>query len=81
MWSWLNTFRHKPAAKARTHLLLAALMWTIVGAMLLTVGAHWLLAAPLWLIIPLLALACSNWSLYRLDCSKHTSYSNAPRHV
>ena len=55
MRNWLNTY--KPAAAARTHLLLAALMWTIVGVLLLSVGAHWLLAAPLWLIVPLLALA------------------------
>jgi hypothetical protein len=33
---------YKPAASARTHLLLAALMWTVVGATLAALGGHWL---------------------------------------
>jgi hypothetical protein len=39
--------RHKPAAAARTHLLLAALLWTAVGAVLLGVGAYWASGAPI----------------------------------
>jgi hypothetical protein len=50
----LNTY--KPSAPARVHLLLAALMWTIVGAILALVGGYWLLTAHgahpgLWLIL------------------------------
>ncbi|HZK49482.1 MAG TPA: hypothetical protein VFD74_07780 [Thermoleophilia bacterium] len=33
--------RHKPKASARTQLLLAEVMWTAVGTMLLTFGLHW----------------------------------------
>lgn len=34
--------RHKPTTSARTQLLLAELMWTAVGTMLLTFGLHWI---------------------------------------
>jgi hypothetical protein len=36
---WLEN--HKPAAPVRGHLLLAALMWSAAGAVLLAVGAIW----------------------------------------
>jgi hypothetical protein len=36
---------YKPAASARVHLLLAALMWTVVGALLLFFGVRWVLAS------------------------------------
>lgn len=53
MPQWLNRF--KPEAAQRTHLLLAAIMWTAVGAMLALFGLRWLLHAdpPLlvWLIL------------------------------
>ncbi len=52
---WLNA--HKPATSARYHLLLAALMWTIVGAVLLLCGARWVLAAPTAYSWALLAVA------------------------
>jgi hypothetical protein len=42
MRKWLDAY--KPAAPASTHLLLASLMWTIVGAVLLGFGARWVLA-------------------------------------
>ena len=32
---------YKPAASARLHLLLAAMMWTVVGALLLFFGVRW----------------------------------------
>lgn len=48
---------YKPAANARTHLLLAALMWTVVGGTLLVVGARWALLTQLTIALPLLALA------------------------
>jgi hypothetical protein len=32
---------YKPAAPARLHLLLAALLWTVVGTLLLCFGAAW----------------------------------------
>ncbi len=50
--------RLKPAAPARVHLLLAALLWTTVGAGLLIVGARWALAAGLW-YMPLLLLVAA----------------------
>jgi len=41
--------RWKPAARARTQVLLAALLWTGVGIGLTTAGVHWSLLAPaLW---------------------------------
>jgi len=43
---------YKPAASARTHLLLAAVMWTVVGCVLAALGALWLLGshvAGVWL--------------------------------
>ncbi len=54
MRRWRETY--KPAAPARFHLLLAASLWTTVGAVLLLVGTHWVLSgqmphAPLWLAL------------------------------
>lgn len=48
----------KPAAAARTHLLLAASLWTAVGGALLFFGARWLLAerTPLTWALLLVAL-------------------------
>jgi hypothetical protein len=48
---------YKPAASARAHLLLAALMWTVVGSTLLVVGARWVLISDISFALPLLALA------------------------
>lgn len=39
MANWIETY--KPAASRRTHLLLAAAMWTVVGSLLFYFGAHW----------------------------------------
>lgn len=55
MWNWLDL--HKPAASARLHLLLAATMWTVVGALLLVFGARWLLTTPARWAWGLLAIA------------------------
>jgi hypothetical protein len=54
MSEWQEAY--KPAAPARLHLLLAAGMWTVVGALLLFFGTRWLLAgtrshALLWLAL------------------------------
>jgi len=38
--SWIET--HKPAASAHVHLLLAGLMWAVVGAALAGFGGRWL---------------------------------------
>jgi len=38
--------RYKPAAAVRAHLLLAGLMWTVVGAALVGVGGRWLWHLP-----------------------------------
>jgi len=37
---------HKPAAPARVHLVLAAAMWSVVGAALLIVGFRWTFLFP-----------------------------------
>ncbi|MEE9295031.1 MAG: hypothetical protein V3W34_08760 [Phycisphaerae bacterium] len=45
---------YKPGASARLHLLLAAGMWTMVGAMLLLFGARWTFAGRMprvWLLV------------------------------
>jgi hypothetical protein len=50
--NWLDA--HKPAVSARLHLLLAAIMWTGVGVLLLLFGTRWVLAgqAPLaWIVL------------------------------
>ena len=48
---------YKPAASAQLHLLLAALMWTVVGALLLLFGLRWTWAGHSWYTSLLLALA------------------------
>lgn len=40
MSSWFE--RYKPAASSRQHLLLAAALWSVVGALLLTFGTIWI---------------------------------------
>lgn len=55
MPNWIQTV--KPAASRRTHLLLAAALWTTVGAGLLFFGVRWILAAPGWLPAPLVLSA------------------------
>jgi hypothetical protein len=47
----------KPAAPARVHLLLAALMWSTVGGVLLVLGAVWTLQVRTPLTMLLLAVA------------------------
>jgi hypothetical protein len=42
--SWVE--RHKPAAAVRAHLVLAGLMWTVVGAALVGFGSRWLWQLP-----------------------------------
>jgi hypothetical protein len=42
---WLE--RHKPAAPAAVHLVLAGLMWSVVGVALAVVGGRWLWLSPL----------------------------------
>lgn len=44
MSSWLSTF--KPAASARSQLLLAAVMWSTVGVLLFYFGVCWTWAQP-----------------------------------
>jgi len=55
MSDFLNSY--KPAASARWHLLLAAMMWTVVGAALLFVGVRWELAGHIPHVSLLLTLA------------------------
>lgn len=51
------TQRYKPAGSARTHALLAAGLWTIVGAGLLTAGVVWSRADGWFRFAPVLAVA------------------------
>ena len=55
--SWID--RLKPAAPARVHLLLAALMWSTVGAVLLVLGVLWTppIRTPLTLLVLVAAAA------------------------
>jgi hypothetical protein len=64
---------YKPAAAARTHLLLAALMWTVVGGSLLVVGARWALHAQLAIALPLLAVALTAGALKARFVLRRTS--------
>ena len=48
---------YKPAASAQMHLLLAAALWTIVGALLLSFGVRWAWAGHAWYTSPLLVVA------------------------
>jgi hypothetical protein len=41
---WVETL--KPAASRRAHLLLAAMLWTVVGGLLLYFGGRWVLRSP-----------------------------------
>ena len=43
MRDWFDA--HKPAASGRGHLLLASMMWTIVGTLLLAFGVRWVVQA------------------------------------
>lgn len=60
----------KPAAAARTHLLLAATLWSIVGAALLFFGTRWLLAersTTTWvlLFVALIGGVLKTWFILR----------------
>jgi hypothetical protein len=55
MWNWLEL--HKPAASARSQLLLAAITWSVVGTLLAVFGAKWLLASHVRYVYLLLATA------------------------
>ena len=61
MSGWIQAL--KPAASRRTHLLLAAALWSAVGVGLLFFGVRWTLAAPAWLPGPLLVLAVGSGCL------------------
>jgi len=59
--------RFKPGVDKRVHLLLAALLWTVVGLFLLVRGRLWLQAVGKgWLFLPALLLG-SGKSLFLLD--------------
>jgi len=53
MGDWLEV--HKPSGSAKLHLLLAALMWSVVGAVLLVFGALWVLGGQSRWAVPLVA--------------------------
>ncbi len=61
MPSVLHTY--KPAASARMHLLLAALLWTTVGGALLVVGAGWALLGRRGYMLAIVALAVAAGAL------------------
>ncbi|MCG6917093.1 MAG: hypothetical protein LJE89_06050 [Deltaproteobacteria bacterium] len=54
MSSWLETY--KPVASSRVQLLLAGLMWSLVGVGLISVGTYWVLSSSSH-IIGLLAIS------------------------
>jgi hypothetical protein len=56
MRHWL--LAHKPAASRRTHILLAAILWSAVGTLLLVLGIRWTLPArAAALLLPFAVLA------------------------
>ena len=63
--------RHKPAAPASIHLVLAGLMWSVVGAALAVVGGYWLWRSPSpaapWLAAAaaMIGIAKAHWVLDR----------------
>jgi hypothetical protein len=64
MREWLETY--KPRASARWHLLLAALLWTLVGMLLLLFGSAWVLQAnvaytPVLLTVAVVAGLAKTW--------------------
>ena len=64
---------YKPAASARTHLLLAALLWTVVGGMLLILGVRWSILAAIPYVWLLLALAITAGVFKALFILEHTA--------
>ena len=69
---WVDA--HKPAAAAHAHLLLAGLMWTVVGAGLAAVGGRWLWLSPSraapWLAAVAIAVGIAK-SRFVLDRAAH----------
>lgn len=68
MSEWREAY--KPAAPARLHLVLAASMWTVVGALLLLFGVRWALApdsrfVPLWLALAMAGGCLKAWFVLR----------------
>ena len=57
MHGWLQTF--KPSAPLRWHLLLAALLWSLVGMLLLSFGSAWVLWGDVPYVPLLLALSAA----------------------
>lgn len=66
MLMFQNLSRYKPGALRKTHLLLAASLWTGIGLMLLLRGLHWLVTSEgvVWVFPALIAgLAKSHFIL------------------
>ena len=66
--------KYKPAANATTHLLMAALMWLVVGVLLAGFGLKWLAHSSLAFKWPLAALAVALGmfkSRFALDKAAH----------
>lgn len=56
---WSKLVRFKPGVPRHVHLLAAAMLWSIVGLVLVTKGIRWLLAADMvYLALPALVLGC-----------------------
>jgi len=64
---------YKPAASAQSHLLLAAMMWTGVGAVLLFFGVRWLFDARGPYVFVLLAVAVAAGLLKARFVLEHTT--------
>jgi len=77
MRDWLEA--HKPAASARTHLLLAAGLWTVVGVLLLYFGTRWILAGRQHHVAVLLAGAVAAGLLKGQFVLKRTARRTATR--
>ncbi len=67
--------RFKPGVRRRTHLLLAAMLWTFIGLLLLTKGAYRIVQVPEYqIIIIITALSAGTLkSIFILDRSARRS--------
>lgn len=59
--------KYKPGASVRTHLLVTAMVWSLVGLMLMVRAGVWIYKAGVWWILPIAILTGGVKSYYILD--------------
>ena len=72
-------YKYKPGASVRTHLIIAAAIWSIVGLLLLARGSAFLVTADrLWLLLPAILIGSCK-SLLLLDKSARKNLDRLAR--